>query len=322
MHDSSTLLDNTQGRSLTRWGQLSVHTWIKLGILAILFFWLYKTEISGVVGIWNSDGSWSHGYLIPFFSLYFVNQKKSELLNLSYKRNYLGLILLIGVILFYPLNKVHFQYGYFSKLNVIAAMGAIVLFLGGWRLVKRVWLAVVFLLFAVPIPQRYYVEITMPMRKLASVVATAILNWVPDIQATASGVVIDIIYKGEPFTPALNVAEACSGMRLLMAFCALGVAMAYLHYRPAWQRIVLLASTVPIAILCNMVRVTTTGLIYVLIDPKYAQGPWHDGLGFAMLPLAFGLYAGLSWFMSNLFEDEVQERKPDVIIRSAKREEE
>ena len=86
------------------------------------------------------------------------------------------------------------------------------------------------------------------------------------MEATARGVVIDIVYKGNPIEPSLDVAEACSGMRLLMAFLALGVAMAYLHFRPPWQRIILLISTIPIAILCNIIRVTITGFIYVLID--------------------------------------------------------
>ncbi len=103
-------------------------------------------------------------------------------------------------------------------------------------------------------------------------------------------------------------------MRLLMAFLALGVAMAYLHDRAAWQRIVLLGSTIPIAILCNVVRVAVTGFIYVLWDPRYAQGIYHDMLGMAMLPLAFGFYGFLAWFMSNLFAEERMTTE-DVIVR-------
>ena len=105
-------------------------------------------------------------------------------------------------------------------------------------------------------------------------------------------------------------------MRLLMAFLALGVAMAYLHYRPIWQRLVLLASTMPIAIICNIVRVTITGFIYVLVDPEYAQGIYHDLLGMAMLPLAFGLYGLLAWFMSNLLVESTEAKPPDVVVRS------
>ncbi len=141
------------------------------------------------------------------------------------------------------------------------------------------------------------------------------MNLVPELEATASGVVIDVFYKDQHLEPALNVAEACSGMRLLMAFLALGVAMAYLHYRPMWQRIVLLVSTIPIAIFCNIVRVTVTGFIYILIHPKYTQGIYHDTLGLLMLPLAFGLYGFLAWFISSLFIDETSVVTEDVVVR-------
>jgi exosortase/archaeosortase family protein len=107
-------------------------------------------------------------------------------------------------------------------------------------------------------------------------------------------------------------------MRLLMAFVALGVAMAYLHERKLWQRLVLVISTAPIAVLCNIVRVTATGFIYILIHPKYAQGVYHDMLGMAMLPLAFGLYGLLALFMSNLFMDDEADVE-DIVVRKRDR---
>jgi len=82
-----------------------------------------------------------------------------------------------------------------------------------------------------------------------------------------------------------------------------------------WQRFVLLISTIPIAIFCNIVRVTATGFIYILWNPKYAQGNYHDFLGFAMIPLAFGLYGFLAWFMSSLFVEKIPTKPPDVVVR-------
>jgi exosortase len=289
------------------------------------------------VRLWVTDAGWSHGFLIPLFSLYFIGQRRDAILGLTHVRdplcdllsgrrpqplgvgqtrpNYLGLVVLLGTLAFYVFNVVSPSgYAYFRPLSLIAALGAVVLFMGGWRLVAQTWLSIVFLIFAVPLPRRYYVALTMPMRKLAAAVATVFLNMIDGLVANANGVVIDIVYRGERLEPALDVAEACSGMRLLMAFLALGVAMAYLHERALWQRIVLLVSTVPIAVFCNIVRVTATGFIYVLVSPKYTQGVYHDALGLAMLPLAFGLYGGLAWFMGSLFVEE-QGAGDDVIIR-------
>ena len=300
----------------TGWRDIGISTYIKTGIVGFLFFYLFRNEIFGIVNKWQSDNSWSHGWLIPVFSLYFINQHKKEILNLETRPNYLGLFFLICGIVFYPVNIVHLQYGYLRPIGMIATLGALVLFLGGWKLIRYTWLPIVFLIFAVPLPQKYYVAFTMPMRKIAALVATALLNVVSGLEATVNGVIIDVVYHGERLEPALNVAEACSGMRLLMAFMALGVAMAYLHYRPIWQRIVMLVSTIPIAIICNMVRVTVTGFIYVLWEPKYAQGIYHDMLGLAMLPLAFGLYNCLEWFMASLFiEHDERAFAGDVVVR-------
>ncbi len=322
-----------------RWSQLGLHTYVRLAIVAGLLGFLFRNETVQIVRLWIIDPSWSHGFLIPLFSLYFLNQKRNDILGLEYGRDplgewlagrrpahlesgqtrpdYRGLVFLLGVLAFYIFNVVSpAGYAYFRPLAMIAALGAVVLFLGGWRLIAHTWLPIVFLIFAVPLPRRYYVGLTIPMRKIAAVVATALLNLVNGIDAHVSGVIIDIVYKGRRLEPALDVEEACSGMRLLMAFLALGVAMAYLHYRPLWQRVVLLVSTIPIAILCNIVRVTITGFIYVLVDPKYTQGVYHDALGLAMLPLAFGLYGFLAWFMSSLLVDEDQISGEDVIVRN------
>lgn len=297
------------------WLELGRHNYLKMLIIAGLFCFLFHNDIGRIVNRWLTDSSWSHGFLIPLFSLYFINQHKKEILSLQTRPNYLGLFFLILGIVFYALNGASPSgYAYLQPISMIAVLGAVVLFLGGWHLVKYTWLPIAFLVFAVPLPQRYYVALTMPMRHLAAEISAVLLNLLGDLEAAASGVVIDVIYKGRHLEP-LNVAEACSGMRLLMAFLALGVAMAYLHYRPAWQRIILLASTIPIAILCNIVRVTITGFIYVLLHPKYTQGIYHDMLGLGMLPLAFALYGSIAWFMASLFVEESEAVSEDIIVR-------
>ncbi len=297
------------------WTDLGVHTYIKAALLAAAVYYVFSAEIYSIIFRWVTDSSWSHGFIIPFFSLYFLCQKKEEILSLKPKPNYFGLIFLICSLAFYLLVVFVYRFGYLKSLVIIPTIGSIILFIGGWRLVRYTWLPIGYLVFAIPLPARIYGEVTIPMRELAAAVSAQLLSFVSGLEANVNGVVIDVVYKGVRLEPGLDVAEACSGMRLLMAFLALGVAMAYLHYRPMWQRLVLLASTVPIAILCNVVRVTITGFIYILGDPIYAQGIYHDMLGLLMLPLAFGLYGLLAWFMSNLIIDESQLQQKEIVIR-------
>lgn len=298
------------------WTDVGVHTYVKIAMLAAAIYCVFSAEIYSIAFRWVTDSSWSHGFIIPFFSLYFLCQKKEELLSLKPRPSYLGLVFLICCLVFYLLVVFVYKFGYFKSLVIIPTIGSIVLLMGGWQMVRYTWLPISYLFFAIPLPSRIYGEITIPMRQLAAMVAAQILSLVRGLEATVNGVVIDVVYKGVRLEPGLDVAEACSGMRLLMAFLALGVAMAYLHYRPIWQRLILLASTVPIAIFCNVVRVTITGFIYILWDPVYAQGIYHDMLGLLMLPLAFGLYGLLAWLMSNLIIDEsLQQPQQDIIVR-------
>jgi exosortase/archaeosortase family protein len=101
-------------------------------------------------------------------------------------------------------------------------------------------------------------------------------------------------------------------MRLIMAFCALGVAMAYLGDRPLWHRVIMVVCCVPIAVFCNMIRVFVTGVlsVYGTENPKlneFAQGSAHELLGLMMLPIALGLFAFVGYVLKNLFVDEPRE---------------
>jgi exosortase len=303
----------------TSWRNIKLHTYIKILIVGIVFYWLFVDEINSLVSRWINDASWSHGFLIPIFSLYFINQRKKEILNLQNRPNYLGMVFIILGFAVYIFNLAipGLRIGYARPVIMIGVLGSVVLFLGGWRLIKYTWLPILFLVFAIPLPNSIYETLTIPMRKWAASAATILLNSVGGIEATVNGVIVDVMYKGQQIKPSLDVAEACSGMHILMTFVALGVAMAYLHYRPVWQRIILLVSTVPIAILCNIIRVTITGFIHVFIGPAYTQGFYHNMLGLAMLPLAFAMYGAIAWFMTNLFCEPEQIVREDVIIRKA-----
>ncbi len=296
------------------WKQLGAHRYIKIAAVAVVLYLLFQNEIYSIVYRWINDSSWSHGFLIPIFSLYFLHQRKKEILELEPKTNYAGLFFLICCLVFLPLIIFVYKFSYFKSLLIIPTIASVVLFLGGWKLLKYTWLPIAYLFFAIPLPARLYNDITIPMRRLAAEVAAHILSMVNHLDATSTGVIIDVIYKGVKMEPSLDVAEACSGMRLLTAFLALGVAMAYLRPRPMWQRLILLASTIPTAIFSNIIRVTVTGFIYILWDSKYAQGIYHDVLGMLMLPIAFGVYGLLAWFMSNIFVDEKQPDEEEELI--------
>ena len=115
---------------------------------------------------------------------------------------------------------------------------------------------------------------------------------------------LTVFNEGKPNL--LNVAEACSGMRMLVAFLALGVAMAYVSLPTIWQRVALVVMGVPVAVFVNVLRVATLGVL-TLFNPDFAAGEFHHFIGLLWLVPAFMLYLLVLWVLSNLVVNDTGE---------------
>src|SRR5205823_12397771 len=69
----------------------------------------------------------------------------------------------------------------------------------------------------------------------------------------------------------IGVVEACSGLSMLVIFFALSTAVAIVVSRPLWERLLLAASAIPIALASNVTRITVTGALHKLVGPELAN---------------------------------------------------
>ena len=276
--------------------------WIQAVIVAALLVWFYYSILRGVAFRWNSDANWSHGWLVPVFSLYFLYTRREQIARTPTSTCYAGLVVLVLALAAFLYFWAIRPYGYLRLLTLVGAIAGVTLLLAGWVMLRRVWFPILFLLLANPIPDQYYVALTMPLRKLSTCVSAMLLSLIPGIELEVQNVLIDYFHRGKQ--GALNVEEACAGMRLMMAFMALGVAIAYLGDRPTWQRICMVASCVPIAVFCNIVRVTVSGYLTVYGHAELAQGAAHQLLGLGMLPVALGLFSLTGYILKHLLVEQ------------------
>jgi exosortase len=174
----------------------------------------------------------------------------------------------------------------------------------GWEHLKILWLPIGYLVFALPPPTALYVRLTMPMQKVAAELGVQLLPLFGG-EGARHGTVIDVIF-GTGQTQ-LDVAQACSGMRMLVAFFALAVALGYSTDRPVWQKVTLAACALPIAILCNGLRVTLTGVLAVKVSKDWATGDAHGFFGLAMLLPAMVIQLGVAWALDRIFVEEEPE---------------
>jgi len=137
------------------------------------------------------------------------------------------------------------------------------------------------------------------LRRMATQMSTYVLQTL-GCPAMAEG---NIIYIDDI---QLGVAEACSGLGMLMTFFALATALALIVNASLPNRLVLVASAIPIAILANVIRISATGVAYHLggKESELAQMIYHDLAGWLMMPLALGMLWLELKFLANLWLEE------------------
>lgn len=242
---------------------------------------VYWTIVPGMVGDWNNDPNYSHGFLVPLISAYFVYQQWPTLKTLPVVSSNLGLPVIVGSLLLLVFGFAGTEY-YTMRSSLVFLLAGIVLFWFGWQLFRALALPLGFLLFMVPLPYIVYDALAFPLKLLVTQASVAALK--------ALGVAV--VREGNiimfPQT-VLEVADACSGLRSLMSLLALAVAYAFVAHQSGVKRLLLVLSAVPIAIMTNMFRVIVTGILAQRYGAAVAEGFFHEFAGFMVFALAMVL---------------------------------
>lgn len=266
--------------------------YIKLAIIIACLVILYADVAKYLVSDWIHLPDFSHGFLIPIVSLYFVYERRKTLSVLSPSSNWAGLGLIIFGILLLLLGNLATEY-FTMRFSMLMVFGGIILFLLGKEFFKILLFPLIFLIFMIPIPSILMDRITFPMQLFASKVA-AITLYLIGIPVLREGNVMLLA------NTSLEVAEACSGIRSLISLLALSIVFAYLSQKETWKRILLVLSTFPIAIIANAARVSGTGILAHHYGDKVAQGFFHGFSGWILFVVAFVCLFAVGTFLSKV----------------------
>lgn len=258
---------------------------------------------------WATE-DWSHSFFVPVISVYLLYQGRARLREAARGAGVFlpGLVpMLLGMVI-YPF----FLIGYPNHMGqgwswVLTVYGATLLFMGP-RVAAVALLPIGYLLMGVTVSERVMVNATFQLQLLASQGAYVLLN-VIGVTTDVRGNVLEV-HTGTGIEQ-LNVAEACSGMRLVIAFVALGVAVALVGLGHWWQRVTLMLSAVPVALGLNIVRVAVLGVL-TLSDPEYARGGAHMLIGTVLLVPGFFIFMGLAWALSKVIRESGASAGPEA----------
>jgi exosortase len=255
-----------------------------LAALAVSTAALYAGTLMSLARQWASDDDFSHGFFVLPLAAYFIWERRVAFSRAPVRPSLFGL----GLVAMSLLVFIAGQFGaelYLTRVSLIGVLAGAVLFLGGWTRLRIVLFPLAFLLLMIPLPSIVFNQITFPLQGIASKTGEVVIA-AAGVPVLREGNILHVPGR------ALEVAEACSGIRSLMSLLMLAIVLGYFTERRTGGRVAIALAAIPIAIIANAARVAGTGLASYWVSPAAAEGFFHTFSGWMVFVVALaGLLA-------------------------------
>lgn len=250
-------------------------------VFVLMLCWLFADLLSSFVNRWSNEPQYSHGFVVPMMALglgWFLSDRIRPGIATSSPWGLLWIAL--GVV--FHILGVYLFIEFADSLGLLACIGGGIMLIWGRKFTMGIWPAILFLVFMFPLPFRIERMLSAPLQ-LYGAEQSAWYIQLFGIPAVAQG---SMILMGDH---RVGVAEACSGMRMLTVFIAISAATMIVTKRSAWEKMVILLSAIPIALICNIGRIVATALGHHYFGQETADLIFHDLSGWLMMPSAMVL---------------------------------
>lgn len=286
----------------------AVLAYLASGLVLIAFFWSYWSGLTDLWNLWMRSDEYSSGLLVPFLAVYVLWLRRRALAQCRIRPSLWGLSAFVGAQAV-RLFGLFFMYSSAERASIVLSVGAIVLLLFGWQLFRKVFTVLLFLCLMLPWPNILQYHVGLHLQRWATSSAVFCLETV-GYEVLQEG---NIIHIGDT---SVEVAYACNGLRMITAFFVISGLVALLANRAWWEKLIVLISSVPIALLCNTGRLTVTAVALTRLRGQFWDDVFHDFGGYAMMPLALAVVVGELWFLTKL--TAVPDAEERVIIARQK----
>ena len=276
--------------------------------------WAYRGLVLSLFREWQASSDYSAGQLVPPVAVFLVWRERRALRQCSLVPCWWGGI---GLLL---LSQMVRAYGYLfmawsaMQYAIVLTIAGLVLLVAGWQVLRKVSWILLFLFLMFPLPESLHRVIGGPLQRLATTGSVFLLE-VVGTRVSQQG---NVVMLGDN-TP-MAVAEACSGLRMLTAFIIVAAFIAYMVKRPRWHKAILLASSIPVAVACNIIRIFLTAMIMLYVSVELGEHFFHDFAGLVMMPAAVSLIFGEIWLLDRIVTPDENESPspPDADSKSGK----
>jgi exosortase len=240
-------------------------------VVALIIGWLYAPILLRLAEQWWRDPDFSHGFLVPAFSLFVLWKDRARISRLLPKPSSWGLLIITFALCVLVAGVLGAEL-FLSRISLLLLLAGLIIFFRGWLFFRALLFPWAFLFLMIPIPAIIFNQITFPLQLLASKFAASALPLF-GVPVLREGNIINL-----PALP-LEVAEACSGIRSLLSLATLAVVYGYLMEPRVWIRVLLALASIPIAVVANSLRIVGTGLLVQYFGRDAAEGFFHTFSG-------------------------------------------
>ncbi|MBM4033181.1 MAG: exosortase/archaeosortase family protein [Planctomycetes bacterium] len=267
-------------------------------LLCALFCVAFIPGINWMEWEWSRGSSYySHGYLIPFVALGLVWSNRQRLAKLKPQGDLraVGLATLAAGLLML-LAGAYLRRGSIQGMSLLVILCGLVFFLYGRAVTRALLFPLLFTVSMIPLSMWMLDALTFPLKTFATAGTVRVVNALHAAGLQRQPVAQDgndvgwVGLDGKP--DKLTVAEACSGLKSLIALLTFGALLAYLAKLSRRHKLVLFAAGVPVALLANMWRIVTLVLVASRWSSEIARpDTWvHDSTGLGIFAVAFVLF--------------------------------
>jgi len=214
-----------------------------LAVGALAFGFAFHVEVVRAVQVWDESTAYNHCFLIIPISAYLIWERRKALAASSPHPNPWVLLAMIpvGLVWLFADSLQILEGRQLMAMTLFQIFIMAVLGLKAWRISA---FAILYLYFLVPSGA----FLTLPMQEFAARFAVKGVELL-GIPVYSNGLDIDV--PGARFT----VAEACAGLRFLIASVALGTLYGYTMYRSWQRRAAFIVVSIIVPIIANGMRV-------------------------------------------------------------------
>lgn len=264
--------------------------------LVVAFFYLMvpgfgpdqvMSPLSWLRSAWNPETDFEHGFLVPVITIGLLIWKRKEIADSISRGSWLGAaVSLLGAAFFVLAHRTGQARLAVGGLPMI--LWGASWFLYGWPVARLTAFPFFVFWLAIPVPQ--FQQATTQLQILSTKLASIGCGWLGIPTEVRGTQIFSVTDKWAP----LEIDDGCGGIRSLMALILISTVWAYLSKMSLWKKALLCISALPLAIIGNMLRLTSIFFISEHGSAEFAANTWHDWAGLVIFyPISLLLLLGL-----------------------------